>query len=64
MNLNAEDLLNLVADMESFQPSNTALTELVSKYEDDELSEEALSYVAAAAATPVPFQEFLKQHQR
>lgn len=55
------EILALLGEMERFAPGEDALSSLVSLYdEDDELTDEDLSWVAAAHA-PMSFAEFMKR---
>ena len=45
------DLLSLAADMESCVPSDDKLSDLIHSYDDDELSENDLLFVAAAGSS-------------
>ena len=60
MSDNINDILPVLADMEDCFPSDDILTNLVDAYDDGELSEEELSFVAAAGFTP-NFDSFLKR---
>ena len=61
MGFEMEEILSVVAEMNSFSDMQDELTEVVNRFEDDELSEDDLTMVSAARA-PMPFSEFLKKH--
>ena len=61
MTIKIEDCLHIVGELESFSPSGDRFSNAVSETADFELTEDDLSLVAAAAK-PVPFQEFLRQY--
>ena len=54
----------MMNDLESFSPAYDALTFAIQETDASEISEDELSFVAAAAAGPLPFADFLKQHGR
>ena len=48
---NIADLLSLAADMESCVPVGDSLSELIARFQEDELSEEDLRFVSAAGSS-------------
>lgn len=58
----AERMLHLAADMQRFTKQDDQLEKMTAAIEE-ELSEDELDFVAAAASTP-SFAEFLKRHQK
>lgn len=47
-----DNILRLVADMETLSPAGDKLSKLIGRLEEDELMEEDLNLVAAAASRP------------
>ena len=58
---NINNVLNLLADMESFFPCGDNLTKLIETYSDGELVEEDLLLVSAARSSG-QYKDFLRQH--
>lgn len=50
----ASDILCLLAELNSFARSDDTLSRIVSRYDDNELTEDDLSAVAAASRQPSP----------
>ncbi len=61
MDYEMTSILEIMAEMNSFSETNDDLSELVARYDSDEISENDLSFVSAAYSPP-PFSEFLKRH--
>lgn len=59
MSRKIEDILCLIADMQSFHPLEDELSRLIASHTDDELSEFDLELVSAAARPD--YAEFLKR---
>lgn len=55
-----ENILHLANDMQAFSPAEDALTKLIERHTDEELSEFELDFVAAATSAP-SFADFLKR---
>ena len=61
MNQQLEDILRIVRDLESFSPTDDVLSLMIQESYESELSENELTFVAAAAQ-PLPFQKFLARY--
>lgn len=63
---NFEQLLRLIADMESFSKANDSITEEIGKIESESLTDDSLEFLYAAQAEPirVPAQEEDKKKRR
>jgi uncharacterized protein with PhoU and TrkA domain len=61
MDYEMTSILEIIAEMDSFSEINDDLSELVARYDDDELAEDDLCLVSAAYSPP-PFSEFLKRN--
>ena len=58
---NLEDLLNVTADMESFYARGDKLSDWIAQHGEGELSEDELTFVAAAGTRP-SYQAFLEKY--
>lgn len=58
---NINNVLKLMADMESFFPCGDNLTELIDTHSDGELGEEDLLLVSAARSS-IQYKDFLRRH--